>query len=377
MSINDFKLLHSEKLESLRTCIDFSDFARERIYERIPPKASSLEKTACIAKLSAESLKWLIDDTHARYNRLNREARGEHLSPFVFQSWSLYNHYWLFEVVKASILAGSYPLESKGFNSLAPDRKSNPEFNEHWPQTPGATAFWGAGMSTAEAILEALFIFLKKSFLWHFPSLPNYRALDILCEPYDKESLERKFNETGDLLPLIPAWQNLSLYHAVEYIPPDKWPPANLDKEYSRVISLIDHEATQAHKKPPVATETKQADTADLTDTERNGGKAGKTKTIAKRFSFNEAQAFFDGKDLQLPTGAELVPVKILKKLHKSFGTIVPFKTLDENSTDTASDFLRGKIRTILLAFKKHKVPCKIQSKKWTGYILSNSKTHS
>ena len=37
------------------------------------------------------------------------------------------------------------------------------------------------------------------------------------------------------------------------------------------------------------------------------------------RFTFNEAQAFFDGKDLELPTGAEVNPADILKKLINSF----------------------------------------------------------
>lgn len=247
MSINDFMLFHSRKLESLRTCMDFNDFARERIYERIPPKASSLEKTACVARMSAESLKWLIDDTHTRYNRLNRKARGQRLSPFVFQRASRYPNYWLFEVVKACILAGSFPLESKGRDSLAPDCQSNPEFNKHWPKTPGATAFWGAGMSVAKAISGALLMFLEKSFLWYFPDLPNYIALRPgLCELYDKENLERNFSETGDVLPLIPTWQNLSLGSVVEYISPAEWPPAKLDREYSRVMNLINHEATLA-----------------------------------------------------------------------------------------------------------------------------------
>lgn len=369
MSIKDFMLFHSRKLESLRTCMDFNDFARERIYERIPPKASSLEKTACVARMSAESLKWLIDDTHTRYNRLNRKARGQRLSPFVFQSWPLYPNYWLFEVVKACILAGSYPLESKGYDSLAPDRQSNPEFNKRWPKTPGATAFWGASMSTAEAISGALLMFLKKSFLWAFPELPNYIALRPgLCEPYDKENIERNFSETGDLLPLIPTWQNLSLGSVVEYISPAEWPPAKLDREYSRVMNLINHEATLALKK---RSEWNNGDKAG--DTKRP---KKKLKPLPKGFSFGKGQAFFKNRDLELPTGVEVNSVEILKKLVKSFGKVVLYKNLDENSADTASDFLRGKIRSINLALKKHKVPCKIQSKKWVGYVLSNSRRH-
>jgi hypothetical protein len=113
--------------------------------------------------------------------------------------------------------------------------------------------------------------------------------------------------------------------------------------------------------------------------------KTGGTKKVKKKlkqlpkndFSFGNGQVFFKGKDLELPTGAEVNAVELLKKLVKSFGKIVPYKTLDENSADTASDFLRGKIRTIKLALQKHKVPYTIKSKKWTGYVLTNSRTHS
>ena len=93
-------------------------------------------------------------------------------------------------------------------------------------------------------------------------------------------------------------------------------------------------------------------------------------------FSFNQAQAFFNEKDLKLPTGAEVNPAKILKKLVTSFGKVVKYKALDKNSGDTASDFLRGKIRIINAALRKHKVPCKIESKRWVGYVLTNSRVH-
>ncbi len=228
-----------------------------------------MEKTACVAKLSAESLKWLLKDTYSRYDRLMRKSAGIPNSPFVFQSWDIYNSYWLYEVVKASILIGSYPLESKGANSLAPDRKTNPEFNKLWPKAPGATAFWGAGMSTAEAISEALFKFLKKSFLWNFPDLPNYIALNPgLCEPYDKEKLEREFNETGDVRPLISTGQNLSIGSVVEYISLTEWSSAEVDKEYSRVLSLLNHKINQVQLPKQAGTER-----------ETSGGKAGETKT--------------------------------------------------------------------------------------------------
>ncbi len=80
---------------------------------------------------------------------------------------------------------------------------------------------------------------------------------------------------------------------------------------------------------------------------------------------------------MELPTGAEVHPAEILKKLFNSLGEIVPYKDLDENSGETASDFLRGKIRVIKAAFEKSKVPYKITAKRWEGYILSSSRTHS
>jgi len=103
-----------------------------------------------------------------------------------------------------------------------------------------------------------------------------------------------------------------------------------------------------------------------------------KVRDIRKRFRFNKAQAFFDGEDLGLPTGAEVNPVEMLAKLVKSFEKVVPFKDLDENSGDTASDFLRGKIVSIRRALEEHEVPCKIPpAKRYAGYILNTSHTHS
>jgi len=108
------------------------------------------------------------------------------------------------------------------------------------------------------------------------------------------------------------------------------------------------------------------------------------TKTIKKKakiktqFSFKDGRAFFDDEDLRLPTGAELNPVKILKKLVKSFDRVVKYKSLDKNSSrNEASVFLRGKISLIRRALKKCSVPCHIQARKWEGYILTNSSIQS
>ncbi|MHC4309999.1 MAG: hypothetical protein ACYSSN_08655, partial [Planctomycetota bacterium] len=86
-------------------------------------------------------------------------------------------------------------------------------------------------------------------------------------------------------------------------------------------------------------------------------------------------QAFFDSKDLELPSG-ETVP--ILKRLVDSFGEVVKHKDLDQYSTPSnASDILKGRILSITKALKYHKIPCKIVSKRGVGYVLQQNKTTS
>ena len=89
---------------------------------------------------------------------------------------------------------------------------------------------------------------------------------------------------------------------------------------------------------------------------------------IKKRFTFNEAQAFFNHKDLDLPSGEA---VSILKKLVDSVGEVVKHNKLDQNSNPSnASDILKGRIHTIKQALKRQKIPCEIKPKRGVGYIL-------
>ncbi|MBW2647833.1 MAG: helix-turn-helix domain-containing protein [Deltaproteobacteria bacterium] len=91
---------------------------------------------------------------------------------------------------------------------------------------------------------------------------------------------------------------------------------------------------------------------------------------IKKRFTFNEAQAFFDLMDLDLPSGEA---VSILKKLVDSFGEVVKHNELDKNSNPSnASDTLKGRILTIKKSLIRNKIPCKIESKRGVGYVLQN-----
>ena len=169
-----YQLFREDK--PLRKCSEFSVFARDRIQERIHPKATSLEKTACIVRMSAESLLWLITDAHCRNDEIEKKSKGEYVSPFVFRNRTLFPQYWSYEVIKAIILSSMYPIESKVPDTFAPDRELNPDFREFWPCTPGTTAYYGAGTSIAEAILQALLTVLEKSCLQNFPDLPNHQA---------------------------------------------------------------------------------------------------------------------------------------------------------------------------------------------------------
>jgi len=96
---------------------------------------------------------------------------------------------------------------------------------------------------------------------------------------------------------------------------------------------------------------------------------------IKKRFTFNEAQAFFDHKDLDLPSGEA---VSILKRLLDSFGEVVKHNELDENSNPSnASDTLKGRIYIIKKALKRLEIPCKIEPKRGVGYVLQKTRTAS
>lgn len=95
-------------------------------------------------------------------------------------------------------------------------------------------------------------------------------------------------------------------------------------------------------------------------------------KEIKERFTFTESQAFFDKRDLNLPSGSEVKPVEVLKKLVDNFGEVVFYNKLEDTSKNEASEILRGKVSKINQAMKKAKVPCKIASVKWHGYVIKS-----
>jgi len=104
-----------------------------------------------------------------------------------------------------------------------------------------------------------------------------------------------------------------------------------------------------------------------------HGTVESKEPAMKARFSFNEAQAFFNGKDLRLPSNE---PVLILKMLAESFGEVVKHKDLDSDSgSSSASDMLKGRIRIIKRALNHYNIPCNIESKRGVGYVLQQAQT--
>jgi hypothetical protein len=107
----------------------------------------------------------------------------------------------------------------------------------------------------------------------------------------------------------------------------------------------------------------------------KDGQGRPKAKDSKKRFNFNEAQAFYDGKDLGLPAGES---VSILQRLFESSGEVVKHKDLDQNSNPSnASDILKGRVRTINEALRRHKIPYKVESKRGVGYVLQHIRVPS
>jgi hypothetical protein len=95
-------------------------------------------------------------------------------------------------------------------------------------------------------------------------------------------------------------------------------------------------------------------------------------KDNAKLFTFNNAQAFYKGKDLNLPSSK---PVKVLEKLAGSFGQAICHKDLDSQSTNSnACDSLRENIAKIRDTLKREHIPFKIESRRGFGYVLSKSR---
>jgi hypothetical protein len=130
------------------------------------------------------------------------------------------------------------------------------------------------------------------------------------------------------------------------------------------VVKLIESEKITAEKIARVE------NAWQLLKAEQPGSGGGKAGDIKLRFSFNEGQAFFDNKDLGLPTGE---PVDILKKLEDSFGQVVKHSDLDlQSSKSNASDSLRKQIAILRKALEKGKIPYKIQTNRGVGYTLKS-----
>jgi hypothetical protein len=95
-------------------------------------------------------------------------------------------------------------------------------------------------------------------------------------------------------------------------------------------------------------------------------------KLKSKGFSFSEGQAYYNGKDLELPCGK---PIEILRKLDNSLGIVVKHKDLDLSSSNSnSSESLRNNISIIRKALKSKEIPFIITSNRGVGFTLKQSR---
>lgn len=100
----------------------------------------------------------------------------------------------------------------------------------------------------------------------------------------------------------------------------------------------------------------------------RSKKKPQKSRPIDKRFTFGPGQVLFDGRDLNVGTGAA---PDIAKTLVENFGYVVPFQKLDENSSKKeASEKIRTVIRRLRKIIKSAKIPVVIENRKAEGYLM-------
>ena len=90
------------------------------------------------------------------------------------------------------------------------------------------------------------------------------------------------------------------------------------------------------------------------------------------RFTFCAGQVFYDGLELDLPTG---FTIDVLKTLVESFGVCVPFQSLDSESLEKeAPDRLRKANRQINRQLNAKNIRLQIINKRGEGYFLRRSR---
>jgi hypothetical protein len=106
-------------------------------------------------------------------------------------------------------------------------------------------------------------------------------------------------------------------------------------------------------------------------DKPRSKEKRNKFGPIDKRFTFGLGQVSFDGRDLNVGTGAA---IDIARTLVENFGHVVPFQKLDENSLQReASEKIRTAIRRLRKTIKPARIPVVIENRKAEGYLMLES----
>lgn len=148
---------------------------------------------------------------------------------------------------------------------------------------------------------------------------------------------------------------------------PGIYPALWLDFAHESFLSALKYwikEASKQNKEAEQPTAAKK----------RQQQKERESNPVKDRFTFSPGQVRFDNKDLHLPTG---LAIDVLRKLVENFGETVGYRDLDDNSeAKNASEQLRDAKRKIKKALKANKTPCKIETKKGEGYIISPQTTH-
>jgi hypothetical protein len=163
----------------------------------------------------------------------------------------------------------------------------------------------------------------------------------------------------------------------LESLPPRAAKP--LEEKNSRLMSCFDATGELLNQGLSVTTINRYA--TDLIKELRDIAEGGKRKDkrrskekrnkfgpIDKRFTFGPGQVSFDGRDLNVGTGAV---IDIARALVENFGHVVPFQQFDENSLEKeASEKIRSAIRRLRKTIKSASIPVVIENRKGEGYLI-------
>lgn len=241
----------------LKTLEDYQKAARSWVEHVIPSDATFIKKLCCISTQSLNVFRDLLWLT--RKEPLKPDFDEGYLACPVDLWRPVLNEYyphdlWLYSVLRAvKIISFWKPIFDNAGSDLESSHQNDLGLYEIWPKmTDATTAFNGAGFSTAEAIINGLWRFLLNTvecFCSRDRDMPDIFLVseNVMGYRNDLKNMEIWPNQH----PAIKLWKDATLKEAKEYFPSAKWPLADLDGEYSRVSTLLDHEVTLALEKRP------------------------------------------------------------------------------------------------------------------------------